>query len=152
MKPVLEEKQRWKKCLGCKKDFRKPGIYSIKQWSIAKYCSSECSIKYFFSLRQKILWNKNSYKEMMSKNHKGIKKEFSYARSNPTQYSNLHSWVYKTLGRPMICKNCKKEVKEGSKIHWANISRNYKKDINDWIRLCSNCHVKYDYNKLILSL
>ena len=35
--------------------------------------------------------------------------------------------------------------KGGKKMyHWANISKSYKRNRNDWLRLCVPCHMKYD--------
>jgi hypothetical protein len=28
--------------------------------------------------------------------------------------------------------------------HWANISKKYKRDRVDWLRLCGSCHMRYD--------
>lgn len=59
-------------------------------------------------------------------------------------YGGLHSWVKRHLGKPDICDNCKKNKLYGKKIHWANKSVKYKRDLSDWIRLCVSCHWKYD--------
>lgn len=53
----------------------------------------------------------------------------------------LHEWVYKTLGRPQKCEHC--GTTEGQ-LDWANKSQKYKRSVDDWIRLCRACHVKYD--------
>ena len=45
------------------------------------------------------------------------------------------------LGKPLICRNCGETEK---RIEWANKSREYKKDVTDWIELCNKCHFKYD--------
>ena len=59
-------------------------------------------------------------------------------------YRNLHKWVVKTLGQPEICSKCGKSGLIGRQIHWANKSGRYKKDKNDWIRLCVKCHFHKD--------
>ena len=59
-------------------------------------------------------------------------------------YVALHMWVAKYLGKPTTCEHCGKIDLKGSKIHWANKSREYKRDLSDWIRLCALCHSKYD--------
>lgn len=80
--------------------------------------------------------------------HKIMTKEWCDAiskgklKSNPG-YRAIHYWVVKNLGKPSKCSKCKKEFK-GHKIHWANISRTYKRDLTDWIRLCSKCHGAFD--------
>lgn len=73
------------------------------------------------------------------------KGEFSSSwKGDDVGYLGLHEWVYKTLGKPSKCENCGKENLSGRKIHWANISKKYKRDIKDWLRLCVSCHWKYD--------
>ena len=69
-------------------------------------------------------------------------------------YIGLHIWVNKRLGKPSKCDNCGKENLYGHKIHWANISKKYKRDIKDWIRLCVSCHWKFDkpYEKRLRDL
>ena len=59
-------------------------------------------------------------------------------------YDGLHDWVYRKLGSPMSCEECKKKCKNNYQIHWANKSGKYKRDIKDWIRLCVACHFKKD--------
>lgn len=68
-------------------------------------------------------------------------------------YSALHHWITRTLGRPDKCESCEKSGFRSRKIHWANKSHKYKRDLNDWIRLCVPCHSKYDnnYKKLCLT-
>lgn len=63
-------------------------------------------------------------------------------------YTALHSWVRRHKGKPKDCKICGKEK---SRYEWANISRKYKRDLNDWISLCTSCHQYADYHKLDLS-
>jgi hypothetical protein len=53
----------------------------------------------------------------------------------------LHDWVRKNLGTPSLCVHC--GVTEGW-FEWSNISREYKRDLKDWQRLCRSCHIKYD--------
>ena len=59
-------------------------------------------------------------------------------------YSGIHAWVKRKLGSPDTCENCGKTGLTGCKIHWANISGEYKRDLSDWIRLCVPCHFRMD--------
>lgn len=59
-------------------------------------------------------------------------------------YNALHSWVKKHLGFPNTCEHCGKTNLTGRYIHWANKSKKYKRELNDWIRLCAKCHWDYD--------
>ena len=61
-------------------------------------------------------------------------------------YRALHRWVENHLGKPDACKSCGKSNLFGRNIHWANKSREYKRDLEDWIRLCRGCHGEYDRN------
>lgn len=65
-------------------------------------------------------------------------------RGTKAQYAGIHAWVKIQLGKPNRCVKCNITVDSPYKIHWANISGEYKKDINDWVRLCSSCHFIFD--------
>lgn len=68
-------------------------------------------------------------------------------KGNEVKYSGLHIWVRKYLGKHDTCEHCGKTGLKGKKIHWANKSRKYQRNLEDWIRLCASCHSKYD-NKI----
>lgn len=57
-------------------------------------------------------------------------------------YFALHDWVARQLGRPKKCENC--GATKHKKFEWANLSGKYRRDINDWVRLCKMCHVLID--------
>jgi len=59
-------------------------------------------------------------------------------------YRALHIWVEKRLGKPRFCEHCGNRELGHRHYHWANISRKYKRDLKDWLRLCAKCHKKYD--------
>lgn len=59
-------------------------------------------------------------------------------------YRAIHIWVEKHLGKPRICEDCGDTSLKHRQYHWANISRNYKRLITDWRRLCVKCHKAYD--------
>lgn len=67
-------------------------------------------------------------------------------RGENISYSRLHKWVREKRGNPLKCEHCSLGVKKQgrSNIQWANISHQYKRDLNDWIALCCRCHKKYD--------
>ena len=56
-------------------------------------------------------------------------------------YYALHNWIRKQKGKARKCEECGKE----GRCHWANISGEYKRDINDFKSLCASCHRQYDY-------
>lgn len=65
-------------------------------------------------------------------------------------YFALHSWVKRHLGRPNKCQHCGLESNNPNMIQWANKSWEYKRTVNDWLRLCAKCHSSYDRKKLSL--
>lgn len=58
-------------------------------------------------------------------------------------YTALHDWVRRNLGRPMVCSEC--GTTTSKRYEWANISKRYFRDITDWKRLCSKCHLALDH-------
>ena len=103
----------------------------------------------FFERGGKV-WNtdkkmSDSYKESLKKAH-----EFEKGERNPNwrgdniRYDTIHDWVTENLGKPKKCWHCGKDGLTGSKIHWANKSGRYLRDLDDWIRLCAKCHRNYD--------
>jgi hypothetical protein len=59
-------------------------------------------------------------------------------------YGTKHSWVRRLKGKPNTCERCGKTILDGKKIHWANIDHKYRRNLDDYIRLCETCHAEYD--------
>ena len=57
-------------------------------------------------------------------------------------YVAIHQWVVREKGNPNKCEHCGTE--EAKRFDWANIDHKYKRDLDDYIRLCVKCHRKYD--------
>ena len=98
------------------------------------------------ALKGRIPWNKGLTTKTDSRIKKYVEKmtgENNYNwKGNKVSYRELHKWLEKKLGKPGRCQFC---FATTAKIYdWANISKKYKRDINDWIRLCRSCHIKYD--------
>ncbi len=55
----------------------------------------------------------------------------------------LHKRISKELGKPKICWECGTTDKT-KRYEWANISGEYKVDMNDFKRLCKKCHIHFD--------
>jgi len=64
-------------------------------------------------------------------------------RGDEVSYGALHSWVYRQLGKAIKCESC--GTPNAKKYEWANISKQYKRNINDWRSLCTPCHRRFDY-------
>lgn len=55
-------------------------------------------------------------------------------------YLGLHAWVNNNKPKPSKCEMCNEE----KPLDLANISQEYKRDINDWEYLCRKCHMTKD--------
>ena len=62
-------------------------------------------------------------------------------QGDDVKYGPLHVWVTRHRGRPTACEHC--GVMD-VRLHWANKSHEYHRDLDDWIGLCPKCHTAYD--------
>lgn len=61
-------------------------------------------------------------------------------------YVGIHAWIYRNFGQPNECDKC--GATEAKRFEWHNLSGDYKRDRNDWERLCSKCHTGVHKNWL----
>jgi|SRR6185503_18005070 len=61
-------------------------------------------------------------------------------KTNSNELRSLHTWIKKRLKKPLECYDCNL-IKP---LDLANISQEYKRDLNDWEWLCRSCHMKKD--------
>lgn len=54
-------------------------------------------------------------------------------------YRGIHHWIQRTLGKAMRCSNNPNH--KSTRYHWANISGEYKRDVEDWRELCPKCNI-----------
>ena len=80
--------------------------------------------------------NPNPYKRFAKTNHNW--------KGDKVGYYGLHNWVRRQLGSPNKCEHCGVDNLRPRQYHWANKSRTYLRDVNDWLRLCVKCHKAYD--------
>lgn len=76
--------------------------------------------------------------KVAEENHKWLGDDVSY--------TGLHMWVKNHLGKPKKCEHCGRTDLPLRKYHWANIDHKYRRNLHDWLRLCVDCHRKYDKN------
>jgi len=55
-------------------------------------------------------------------------------------YISLHEWIRNRKPKPDLCEECKSKPPHDV----ANISGEYKRDVNDYEWLCRSCHMKKD--------
>lgn len=138
-------------CRHCGIAFNKLPKTSYKQWARQFCCSKECGdkskktpwlvehrIKIGQRLSPKTEFHKNDIRVVGEANHKW--------KGESASYFAKHMWANKWFGRPYFCEHCKRFDKR--MYHWANISKEFKRDRNDWLRLCVPCHKKFDLERL----
>jgi hypothetical protein len=105
--------------------------------------------EYWFKkgIRPKTAIKKGEHRGLVSEFKKGMRPK-SWKGEN-VGYCSLHQWVYYHLGQSMQCEHCGKIETNRYKIHWANKSGKYLRDLSDWLRLCFACHRKYDARAVV---
>ena len=126
-----------KRCQYCHK------VYFVKpsRKITNKFCSKKCRI---LSTKGKPSWNKGLTKET----NKSLKRtsEKHMGSNNPmwkgdnVGYGKLHVWIKSRKPKPQFCEVCKKN----KPFDLANISGEYKRDINDFQWICRKCHMEKD--------
>lgn len=82
--------------------------------------------------------HKEETKKKMALSHLGEKNHLW--KGDNVGYRTLHEWVERHLGKAIMC--MKNSLHKSTRYHWANISKEYKRDLNDWIQLCPSCNCK----------
>ena len=63
-------------------------------------------------------------------------------KGEKASYVAKHTWIKRKLGSPNKCDLCLTTTAKD--YQWANKNHKYRRNLNDWIRLCIVCHRKYD--------
>lgn len=58
-------------------------------------------------------------------------------------YINSHRFIKKVKGSPSKCEICKTED-TSKQYEWSNKDHKYNKNIDDYTRMCTQCHWQYD--------
>ena len=146
-----------KNCKVCNKEYEKRYTTSKANWLLSKYCSKDCLNKSKVGVPSHwkgkklpyAVWNKGKTGLQIAWN-KGTKYELNERHSLwkgvDASLAAKHAWVKRRLGRPSKCEKC--GTAEKRMYHWANISGEYKRSLDDWIRLCVPCHKSFDLEKI----
>lgn len=98
----------------------------------------------FLGIPNKVPWNKGLTKEVNSSLRR--LSEMNKGDKNPNWKGDriskwgVHPWIRKNKLKPKFCVRCKKQ----KPYDVANISGEYKRDINDFEWLCRSCHMISD--------
>lgn len=118
--------------------------------------SEETRRKIGLKSKGRVAWNKGKSwsKEIREKisltnKLKGIEPKAKYSakdekhpqwKGDEVGYRALHHWIRRKLGIPEECKFCGSRFR----IAWASVSHKAKRDVADYIPLCTACHKNYD--------
>jgi hypothetical protein len=61
-------------------------------------------------------------------------------KGDNVKYDGVHAWIRRHKLKPLLCEDCKKTPPKDL----ANISGEYKRDLNDYKWLCRRCHMIED--------
>ncbi len=113
-------------------------------WDIAKiYKISQMQVRRWF-IKRNIRARTYAEASSITCNGKVGKEHFNW-KGNKVSYPALHAWVTRHKGSPQKCEHC--GTTEQRKYEWANVSGKYKRELSDWIRLCTKCHRQFDKKK-----
>lgn len=116
-------------CPVCKKTFRATKDFKERK---QKYCSAIC---------YREIWVKTIRPRM--KDNPGLIGELNPSwKGDNVGYWGIHVWIQKQLGKPNKCEHC--NLTNCKKYEWASKNHSYKRDIKEWLRLCTKCHREYD--------
>lgn len=110
---------------------------ATKRQKNKKYCSVGCMMRYR---------NKHINPRIISEKYSG--ENSPYWMGESAGYWAKHMWIRNLKGSANGCSCCL--GKNSNYYEWANISREYKRDVSDWIQLCRSCHKAFDLNKWTL--
>ncbi len=153
------QRARIGQCIKCGGTYRAIGDYHGKKIREQKYCSKKCWSMRNLPLKKNCLICNVEFltygKERISKIYCSIKcvgiafqdrteEKCPAWKGDDVKYSGLHKFIASRLGKPKECWKCHRIIENSKMIHWANKSGEYKRDLDDWLRLCYWCHRKYD--------
>ena len=121
------------------------------KWMAGRTTSEKTKRKIIEAMRGKKnpFWGKHHTKETKEKISIGKWK------GDRVGYGALHDWKRSKDGYSPFCEHCGEKgkyffywkqgkIQKRWSIQWANKSRLYLRDLNDWLGLCASCHKKYD--------
>ena len=65
-------------------------------------------------------------------------------KGSDVKYSGLHRWVLRNKVKTNICQDCGVKCEGKRFTEWANVSGEYRRDLDDYVELCPPCHRVFD--------
>jgi len=89
-------------------------------------------------------WNPSEeIRKRIRENRKGkcIGKIHPKWKGEKVGYDALHDWIKRKKGKAKQCVHC--GTKDAKRYEWSNIDHKYRRNVDDFIELCTKCHYKY---------
>lgn len=132
-------------CQTCGKKFSK-GKYDVpSRWEQRKICSQACRRAWNSGLNEedpRVAKNIQNLKKHSFKKGDTSGKLNTNWKGDEASYYAKHIWVNNQYGKPGLCERC--GTQEDRIYQWANISKEFKRERSDWMRLCIPCHKRFD--------
>lgn len=93
----------------------------------------------------------NKKRSAWNKGLKGISgTDHAQWKGDSVTYRTIHTWVTWHKGKASYCSFNKTHTPDVfGRFEWANVSGEYKRDLNDYVSLCRSCHSKYDFTEKV---
>lgn len=113
---------------------------------LCEFCNSVINLQWSSKYDRPLSRNQDDWQRLCVKCHRRYDnkhgpsgKTASLPKPAPG-YIAAHTWARRHLKDPKCCQVCDST----EQLHWANRDHQYRRDSNDWSRLCKQCHVRYD--------
>jgi hypothetical protein len=119
--------------MGLTKEERNKRYY---KGSLCGVCAQPITIKNKSGFCRKHNPNKMSKETRLSLSIRRIGSNNPNWKGDSVSYSGIHAWIKRRKPKPYYCECCSKKIAKDL----ANISQEYKRDLDDWEWLCRSCH------------
>lgn len=131
-------------CLICGKE-KKVYPYKLKEGK-GKYCSLECSYRNPVNIERarnlgllnigRKCTEDSKIKKRIALIGRFTKEKNTHWKGSNVGYTAIHKWIRENYGSASKCVN----GHIGKRYYWANISGEYKRDVDDYHQLCGRCN------------
>lgn len=72
-------------------------------------------------------------------------------KGDKASYRAKHHWMVNNFGKADKCENPDCKYLNPRRYEWANISGNYMRELDDWMKLCPSCHRRMDLGLITIT-
>jgi len=116
-----------------------------------KFCSHSCRAKSYYPNHLKSFSGgtiaRSAGRNALLRFARDVREDGSkHARwkGDSVKYGALHGWVVTHKGKPSKCEICG-TTDSGERYEWANVNHQYRRNLDDFVRMCVTCHRIFDF-------